>query len=230
MLRHSAFFLLKEGKGEEEMRWMQKGSAFMRFTAAGPAAIDFGQDLFGGSLHLKDTKPWDRTPRWRAATAGPPSNYDVALHLDFEDEAGLKAYNDDAVHHEIAVYNAAQAQGELTARIDWWYDGGPLIEAGKIRHAEMFVWKDDVDEATKDRVLRDVKVLADEAGVERVTVGTGIGGLATDLDWILDVQLSDEAAAKSFVAGERYRATMADVAMATKYEWTARMTHRMHGH
>jgi len=230
VLRHSAFFLLKEGKGEEEMRWMQKGSAFMRFTAAGPAAIDFGQDLFGGSLHLKDTKPWDRTPRWRAATAGPPSNYDVALHLDFEDEAGLKAYNDDAVHHEIAVYNAAQAQGELTARIDWWYDGGPLIEAGKIRHAEMFVWKDDVDEATKDRVLRDVKVLADEAGVERVTVGTGIGGLATDLDWILDVQLSDEAAAKSFVAGERYRATMADVAMATKYEWTARMTHRMHGH
>ena len=209
---------------------MQKGSAFMRFTAAGPAAIDFGQDLFGGSLHLKDTKPWDRTPRWRAATAGPPSNYDVALHLDFEDEAALKAYNDDAVHHEIAVYNAAQAQGELTARIDWWYDGDPLIEAGKIRHAEMFVWKDDVDDATKDRVLNDVKVLADEAGVERVTVGTGIGGLATDLDWILDVQLSDEATAKSFVAGERYRATMADVAKATKYEWTARMTHRMHGH
>lgn len=230
MLRHSAFFLLKEGKGDEEMRWMQKGSAFMRFTAAGPVAIDFGQDLFGGSTLLYDTKPWDRTPRWRAAKAGPPSNFDVALHLDFEDEDGLKAYNDDAVHHEIAVYNAEQAQGELTARIDWWYDGGPLIEAGKIRHAEMFVWKDDVDEETKERVLNDVKVLADAPGVERVTIGKGIGGLATDLDWILDVQLPDEDAAKRFLESERYRSTIEGVAAATKYEWTARMTHRMHGH
>jgi hypothetical protein len=221
---------LKEGKGEEEMRWMQKGSAFMRFTSEGPVAIDFGQDLFGGSLHLSETKPWERTPRWRGATEGPPSNFDVALHLDFEDEAGLEAYNKDDVHHEIAVYNAAQAQGELTARIDWWYDGGPLIEAGKIRHAEMFVWKDDVDDATKQRVLNDVKVLGDEPDVERVTVGTSIEGLRTDLDWILDVQLPDKDAAERFLAGERYRETIADVAKTTKYEWTARMTHRMHGH
>jgi hypothetical protein len=230
VLRHSAFFLLKEGKGEEEMRWMQKGSAFMRFTAAGPVAIDFGQDLFGGSLHLSETKPWERTPRWRAATEGPPSNFGVALHLDFADEEGLKAYNADDVHHEIAVYNAAQAQGELTARIDWWYDDGPLIEAGHVRHAEMFLWKDDVNDATKGSVLDDVKALADEPGVERVTVGTGIGGLATDLDWILDVQLPDKDAAERFLASERYRATIAQVAKATKYEWTARMTHQMHGH
>jgi Stress responsive A/B Barrel Domain len=230
VLRHSAFFLLKEGKGEEEMRWMQKGSAFMRFTSAGPVAIDFGQDLFGGSLHLYDTKPWERTPRWRAATEGPPSNYDVALHLDFEDEAGLEAYNEDDVHHEIAVYNAAMAQGELTARVDWWYDGGPLIVPGHVRHAEMFVWKDDADEATKARVLSDVKVLADEPGVERVTVGKNVGSLRTDYDWILDVQLPDRETAERFVSSDRYREAIASVAAATKYEWTARMTHTMHGH
>lgn len=230
MLRHTAFFLLKEGKGEEEIRWMMKGSAFMRFTAEGPVAIDFGHDLFGGSLHLYDTKPWERTPRWRAAAAGPPSNYDVALHLDFEDEAGLEAYNRDEVHHEIAVYNAAQAQGEFTARIDWWYEGGPLIEPGHVRHAEMFVWRDDVDEATKERVLNDVKVLGEEPGVGRVTVGTGTGGLRTDLDWIVDVQLPDRAAAERFLASERYRSTIASVAAVTKHEWTARMTHVMHGH
>ena len=230
MLRHSAFFLLKEGKGEEEMRWMQKGSAFMRFTSAGPVAIDFGQDLFGGSLHLYDTKPWERTPRWRAASEGPPSNYDVALHLDFEDEAGLEAYNEDDVHYEIAVYNAAMAQGELTARIDWWYDGSPLIVPGHVRHAEMFVWKDDVDEARKIRVLNDVKVLADEPGVERLTVGTGTGSLRTDFDWILDVHLPDRETAERFLVSDRYRETIASLAAATKYEWTARMTHGMHGH
>jgi hypothetical protein len=230
MLRHSAFFLLKEGKGQEEMRWMQKGSAFMRFTAVGPVAIDFGQDLFGGSLHLIDSKPWERTPRWRAASEGPPSNYDVALHLDFADEEGLKAYNADDVHHEIAVYNADQAQGELTARIDWWYEGEPLIEAGKIRHAEMFVWRDDVDDATKDRTLDSVRGLGEADGVERVTLGTGIGGLRTDLDWIVDIQLPDKEAAERFLAGDPYRHTIAEVAKATKHEWTARMTHRMHGH
>jgi hypothetical protein len=94
----------------------------------------------------------------------------------------------------------------------------------------MFVWKDDVDDATKQRVLNDVKVLGDEPDVERVTVGTSIEGLRTDLDWILDVQLADRDAAERFLAGERYRETIADVANSTKYEWTARMTHRMHGH
>jgi hypothetical protein len=230
VLRHTAFFLLKEGNGPEEMRWMQKGSAYMRFTAAGPVAIDFGSDLFGGSTPLAETKPWDRTPRWRAATEGPPCNYDVALHLDFEDEAGLEAYNRDPVHHEIAVYNASVCQGELTARIDWWYDGDPLIEAGKIRHTAMFVWRDEADDAAKDRALAEVKRLGDEPGAERLTLGTNVGTLRTDFDWIFDLQLSDVDAADRLVRGEVYRDTMRSVAAATKYEWTARLTHRMHGH
>lgn len=230
MLRHTAFFMLKEGNGPEEMRWMQKGSAFMRFTAAGPKAIDFGQDLFGGSSTIVGTKPWDRTPRWRAAAEGPPCSFDVALHLDFDDEAGLEAYNKDDVHHEIAVYNAAVCQGELTARIDWWYEGGPLIEPDHIRHAELFVWRDDADQATKERTLGEVKRLEDEPGVERVTVGTNVGSLRTDFDWILDVQLPDRDAADRFLHGEGYRAAMAAIAPVTKYEWTARLSHTMHGH
>ena len=230
MLRHTAFFMLKEGNGPEEMRWMQKGSAFMRFTAAGPVAIDFGADLFGGSTHLSETKPWDRTPRWRAATDGPPCDYDVALHLDFEDQAGLEAYNKDDVHHEIAVYNASVCQGELTARIDWLYDGEPLMTPGHVRHTAMFIWKDDVDETTKERAFAEVKRLGDEAGVERLTLGTNVGTLKTDYDWILDLQLPDADAAEALRAGDGYRETMRAIADATKYEWTARMTHRMHGH
>jgi hypothetical protein len=230
MLRHSALFMLKEGNGEEEMRWMQKGSAFMRFTAAGPVAIDFGQDLFGGSSVLAGTKPWDRTPRWRGAAEGPPCSFDVALHLDFEDEAGLEAYNKDDVHHEIAVYNAAMCQGELTARVDWWYDGGPLITPGHVRHEAMFIWRDDADDDAKERALAEVKRLGDESGVESLTVGMNVGTLRTDFDWILDVQLPDREAAERFVSGEGYRAVMGEVAGVTKYEWTARLTHTMHGH
>lgn len=230
MLRHTAFFMLKEGNGPEEMQWMQKGSAYMRFTAAGPIAIDFGADLFGGSTHLSETKPWDRTPRWRAATEGPPCDYDVALHLDFEDEAGLQAYNKDDVHHEIAVYNASVCQGELTARIDWRYDGEPLMTPGHVRHTAMFIWKDGLDEAAKERAFAEVKRLGDETGVERLTLGTNVGTLKTDYDWILDLHLPDAAAAEALRSSEGYRETMRALADSTKYEWTARMTHRMHGH
>jgi len=230
VLRHTAFFMLKEGNGLDEMRWMQKGSAYMRFTAAGPIAIDFGSDLFGGSLHLSETKPWDRTPRWRAAMEGPPCDYDVALHLDFEDDAGLEAYNKDDVHHEIAVYNASVCQGEMTARIDWWYEGAPLMAPGHVRHSAMFLWKDDLDEVSKERALTEVKRLGDEPGVERLTIGTGVGALKTDYDWLVDLQLPDADAAEKLIKGDGYGEAMRALSAATKYEWTARMTHAMHGH
>jgi hypothetical protein len=94
----------------------------------------------------------------------------------------------------------------------------------------MFVWKDDVDDDRKAAAHDRVRALGDQPGVERLTLGTGIGSLRTDYDWILDVQLADRAAAEALVTGEAYRAAMAEVAGSTKYEWTARMTHTMHGH
>jgi hypothetical protein len=42
--------------------------------------------------------------------------------------------------------------------------------------------------------------------------------------------LPDADAAEALRAGDGYRETMRAIADATKYEWTARMTHRMHGH
>ena len=62
-------------------------------------------------------------------------SYDVALHLDFDDQAGMDDYNDDDVHHEVAVYNASICRGELTARVDWWYDGEPLIAKDQVKHS-----------------------------------------------------------------------------------------------
>jgi hypothetical protein len=229
MLRHTAFFLLKEGNGPQETLWMTKGSAYMRFLCPSVRALDFGTDLFGGSSVLAETKPWKRTPRWRGRLEGPPSSYDVALHLDFDDEAGIEDYNEDDVHHEVAVYNAAVCQGEYTARIDWWYDGEPLIARGHVRHAAMFVWDDDVDDDAKAKALDRVRRLGDEDGVERLTIGTNVGTLATDYDWIVDMQLPDADATQRLTAGIAYADAMRDLAAVTKHEWTARMSHTMHG-
>jgi hypothetical protein len=229
MLRHTAFFLLKEGNGPEETLWMTKGSAYMRFLCPSVRALDFGTDLFGGSSVLAETKPWKRTPRWRGRLEGPPSSYDVALHLDFDDQAGIDDYNEDDVHHQVAVYNAAVCQGEYTARIDWWYDGEPLIARGHVRHAAMFVWDDDVDEDAKAKAHDIARRLGDEAGVERLTIGMNVGTLATDYDWIMDVQLPDAEATERFIGGTAYADAMRELAAVTKHEWTARMSHTMHG-
>jgi hypothetical protein len=230
VLRHTAFFLLKQGNGPEEMMWMQKGLAYMRFACPSVRALDFGTDLFGGSSVLAEVKPWHRTPRWRGATEGPPSSYDVSLHLDFDDQAGLDDYNKDDVHHEVAVYNASVCQGELTARVDWWYEGEPLIRAGAVRHSAMFLWRDGLDDSGRERALDGVRRLEDAAGVERVTIGRNVGTLTTDYDWLLDVQLPDREAAEAFVQGTAYAEAMRALSDVTKYEWTARLTHTMYGH
>jgi hypothetical protein len=208
---------------------MLKGLAYMRFECASVVALDYGTDLFGGSAALRETKPWDRTPRWRAAEVGPPTNYDVALMLDFPDQAGLDAYNDDDVHHEVGDYNASICRSELTARVDWHYDGDPLIEPGHVRHSAMFVWADGTDDAAREQAWERVRGLESEAGVESLTIGDNVGPMKTDYDWILDVRVRDRDAAAALIDGDAYSEAMRALVPVTKYEWTARLSHEMRG-
>ena len=67
-----------------------------------------------------------------------------------------------------AVYNASICRGELTARVDWWYDGEPLIDPGHVRHTAMFLWTDEVDEAAKAaRRFDEVRRLGPKPGSTR---------------------------------------------------------------
>jgi hypothetical protein len=229
LLRHTAFFLFREEITPAQHLAMLKGLAYMRFECQSVLALDYGTDLFGGSEPLREIKPWDRIPRWRAAEVGPPSNYDVALMLDFADQAGLDAYNDDDVHHEVGDYNASICRGELTARVDWQYDGEPLIEPGHVRHSAMFVWADDATEAARAQALESVRRLESGPGVESLTIGMNVGPMKTDYDWILDVRLPDPDAARTLIEGDTYAEVMSALMPATKYEWTARLTHQMRG-
>ena len=61
------------------------------------------------------------------------------------------------------------------------------------------------------------------------TIGQNVGTLTTDYDWIVDVQLPDRAAAEALLASDLYAEVMRQVAAATKYEWTARLSHVMRG-
>lgn len=229
MLRHTAFFIHRETTTPELQFEMLKGLVFLRSECVGPVAGDYGEDLFGGSHRLREIKPYERTPKWRGRTEGPPSEFDVALHLDFEDQAGLELYNDDDVHHRIGAFNASINEPELTARVDWWYDGPPLTRRGHVRHTAMFVWADEADAAQRKAALDAVRRFEEAPGIDSVTIGENVGPLTTDYDWLYDVQLTDIDAARSLLDSELYRDILRTVAPMTKYEWTARLTHKMRG-
>ena len=254
MLRHTVLFLHRDTISEDQKLAMLRGLAFLRMECAAVLAGDYGQDLFGGSSPLLAVPPWKRTPRWRACGEGPPCNYDVALHLDFDDEAALARYNADDTRRTVARFNASVNVPELTARIDWRYDGAPLVRRGLVRHTAMFVWAGEADAAARSRALAAARALADAPGVVSAvtglndmvarsssymvagsgadgrTDGENAGRPAANFEWILDVQIQDPAAARGFVEGPQYAGAMGAIASATKYEWTARVTHVMRGY
>jgi hypothetical protein len=246
MLRHTALFLHRDTISEGQRLAMLRGLAFLRMECAGVRAGDYGPDLFGGSSPVLAVPPWRRTPRWRARPEGPPSNFDVALHLDFDDERALAGYLAGEARRAVARFNAAVNVPELTARIEWRYDGTPLVRRGLVRHTAMFVWADTADAGARSRALAAARGLADAPGVVSAAAGESIGvdftvtgepagrrsagGPAANFDWVLDVQVVDGPAARGLVEGPRYAAAMGLVAHATKYEWTARVTHVMRGY
>ena len=229
MLRHTALFMFREGVTPEQHLHMLKGLAYMRYECATVQHLDYGTDVFGGSREMYGVKPYRRTPRWRRRQEGPPASFDVALHLDFIDKEGNDAYNDDQVHHEVADYNASISDAELTARIDWHYDGDPLTTPGHVRHCELFVWDDDVSDASKEAAFDQIRQLEAAGEIESLALGRNVGTLPTDFDWILDLQVPDEQACKQLLESDRYAEVMRSVAPATKYEWTARISHVMRG-
>jgi hypothetical protein len=227
LLRHSALFLYKDTTTDDEKLAALKGLAYLSYGCPSVRAVDFGTDLFGGSSPLLEVKPWARTPLWNARNEGPPSNFDMALHLDFDDQAGLDDYNKDDVHHEVAVYNASVCRGEFTARVDWWYDGPPRIARFGARHTALFLWLDDATDAQKEDVKNAFASLSEVPGVKSSVTADNVGTLTTDYDLIVDVMLDDPEAAKGLLDHPAYREATSLAAAATKYEWTARITHTM---
>jgi hypothetical protein len=230
MLRHTALFLHRDTITDAKRLAMLRGLASLRMECAGVRAGDYGQDLFGGSSPLLAVPPWKRTPRWRARREGPPSNYDVALHLDFDDETGLEQYLADGRCAAAARFNASVNVPELTARIDWRYDGVPLIRRGLVRHTALFVWMDEADTEARSRALAVARGLAGAPGVQAAATGENTGGPTANFDWVLDIQTSDPEAARSLLGGPEYAGAMEVIKQATKYEWTARVTHLMRGY
>lgn len=227
MLRHTALFLWKDTTTEEQKLVALKGLAYLSYGCPSVEAVDFGTDLFGGSSPLLEVKPWKRTPLWKAREEGPPSNFDMALHLDFEKQEDLDAYNTDDVHHEVAVYNASICRGEFTARVDWWYDGPPRVQRFGARHTALFLWREATSDSEKEGVRGAFRSLSSLPGVRSALVEDNVGSLTTDYDLIVDVMVDDHGAAQDLIGSPAYKEATDLAASVTKYEWTARITHEM---
>ena len=229
MLRHSILYLHRDSSPEDERSRMLRGLAYLGMEFSSVRAGDYGEDIAGGSQRLVDVPPWTRPPRFRARGQGPPSNFDVALHLDFDDEAGLAAFEADVAQQVVDRFNASVTVDELTARVDWRYEGEVPNRRGHVRHCAMHVWRDGVDAGTRARVFDAVATLAATPGVESVALGESARARPSDYDWLLDLQFADAGTASAVLDGERFTELKDLIAQATKDEWTARVTHVMRG-
>ena len=228
MLRHTALFLFRDTTTDQGKLLAKKGLAYLAYGCPSVRSVDFGTDLRGGSRPLVEIKPWDRTPLWDGRTVGPPSNFDMALHLDFDDQGGLDEYNKDDVHHEVAVYNVSVCKPERTARIDWWYDGPPRFEREGVRHTSLYLWSDEATDPQKDDVRAAFAALNGSVpGLGSLLTGDNVGTLRTDYDLLVDAQLGSLADVETYLEHPRYREALALAAASTKFEWTANITHTM---
>jgi hypothetical protein len=231
MLRHSVLWVMREPFSEDARLAMLRRLAYLGTECPMVTSGDYGADLFGGSENLLKIPPYTRLPRWRRAseTEGPVYNHDMALHLDFVDWDAFEEYNVDPDHDQASAENVAANYDELTARCDYYYEGDTVpTHAGEVKHVAMFVWDDHAPEADREKAIEAVEALADAEGVKSVLTGINVGKLTTDYDWILDLRLADREAAEKLLNGDAYGQAMEAVAPATRYEWTARMSHVMH--
>ena len=207
MLRHTALFLLGETTGEQREA-MLRGLASLLEECPSVRAGDYGDRLFASPA---------------------PGAYDVALHLDFDDAAGYEAYVAHPAHAAVAGYNASLSVAGSTVRVDWRYDGPPRVRRGRVRHCEVFVWAGAPEEGTRATALAAARALAGADGVLSAVVAEDSGDDRRAADWILDVELADEPAARAFLAGAAYGDAAATVARAVDERRTARITHLERG-
>jgi hypothetical protein len=166
------------------------------------------------------------------ADAQRPGGYDVALHLDFADADGYAAYVAHPTHVAVAAFNASLSVEEpegSTVRVDWLYDGPARVHPGAVRRCEAFVWADGVDPGDRERALEAVSLLYAEPGVLSALAAEDAGGDPRAADWILDVELSDESAARGFLEGDGYTTARAAIEAAVDPGRTARITHAERG-
>jgi hypothetical protein len=169
MLRHSVLWILRDPLDAESRLAMLQRLAHLGTEPPMVRSGDYGADLFGGTEPLHRVPPWERPPLWRRNSGeGPASNFDLALHLDFEDWDAFRAYAADPTHEAASNSNKVTSFDEFTARVDWYYEGDvPPTRQGHVKHAAMFVWKEEASEGERAAAI---------AGVESLTGRTELSG------------------------------------------------------
>jgi hypothetical protein len=203
VLRHTALFRLRESTTPAQRDAMLRGLASLLEECPTVRGGDYGESLLPDS-----------------------DDYDVALHLDFDAAEGYAAYVAHPTHVAVAAFNASLSVDGSTVRVDWRYDGPPRVEAGRVRRCEAFVWAADGERAA---ALDAAAGLGEEPGVLSALAALDSGGDPRASDWILDLELRDDAAARAFLESDAYRSAAARIAGAVDGGRTARITHLERG-
>jgi hypothetical protein len=202
MLRHTALFLLGETVTAADRQAMLDGLASLFTECPTVRGGDYGEALPGD----------DGVGR-----------YDVALHLDFDGLDEYEEYVAHPVHVAVSSFNATLAVEGTTARIDWEHDRPAA--AGAVRHCEVLEWNRVADASARRAAIDTAASIAGADGVVSAVAAENAGRDRRAAHWLLDVELADETAARSFLTGAGYREVAAVVAPAVDASRTAWITH-----
>lgn len=200
--RHAVMFRWRGDTTGEQKQEVRERAAYLPYACPTVRALDFGDDL-----------------------GLDPGNYDAAFVFDFEDRDGFLAYDDDAAHRRAQQMNAARAQSDVTARIEW-YCGAPPSRRGRVRHLGLYRWADGTDSGQRSDLLEYLSGLeADGLGARYLEIASGIRTIATDFDWLVEAHFEDPGAAAEFLAGPAYAAVRSRIDPLVAA--SARLQHRM---
>lgn len=122
-----------------------------------------------------------------------PDNYDLAVVVDFDDEAGWVTYHESEAHLQAAAANASICQSDLTARIRHVYEGSPS-RRGMVRHIAMYEWADGATSEDRRAIWEGHRRLANTCpAVQALHLAEGRKireAQASDFDWVMEAHFA----------------------------------------
>jgi hypothetical protein len=206
LIRRIVLWRWNDGATPERRLRAKEGLAYIRFAGL-VEDLDFGEDL--------------------GADLGPGRAFDLALIRDHVDRASWDAYVDDPHHKRVGDDIDTITRMDLTARIDYRYDGPPSSR-GAIRHVAMFRWRAPLDDAQRASLGRELEGLRTACPSVRVLAYGDDLGLGTGhVDWVLEAHFDDLDAARSFFGDPTQQAVASMLDALSDADRTARLQHRI---
>jgi len=147
------------------------------------------------------------------------TNHNLAVTIDFDDEAGWLAYHYSEPHLTSAAKNASMSEPGGMARLRHDHQGRPGHDAGcPIRHIALYRWTEGTTRDTRQAVLGNVRTIGtSHPAIKQLRISEGRKGRPEydgDFDWMIHACFSDIDAYAAFQGSPTYTELQREISRA----------------